>query len=622
MSGHGGFPISRRTAERLLEGAARPNPLSSVLTLSNINPPPPKLHGVCNDEKTSTAPSMKGFKYLFPLRPKSDDALTPEQKAALETALRKTTSRLARRVEIAYDWPEHLEPDPVYSDLEKWENPYIPSGYTYLLQIVAHDLVATSFPISILEQTTTGARNTRSAALRLDTVYGGGPLVCPLSYRKHAPTDSNRTALRFGRTKGSAANLEEMRDIPRMSAPGASGTAQALLTEVAIPDPRNDDNPIISQMVVIFHLLHETVLDILREKTGATAGDEAEMRRFLCARGAVTLIYRNIIRRDLLARLLHPSVYNYYQTDSMSGPSSPAFRFLDETAASPDGDARISLEFSHAAFRFGHAMVRPSYRFNEFHAEDFPLPFVLRRSSSKHPHEFPLDKDWIISWSYFFKFPEDDHPAEQRRPRLTFSRRIGPDFNGGMVSAEHFPPIDEVTENKAGLAYRDFLAGGFLDLPSIDDIVDTIERKNMALAGAVNLRRVADYREKLSDYLGSRTAGSGLQPAEIESLVKDPPLAFFILFEAAVEPEAPGLRLGPLGSIIVADVILAAMARDPVTGEDKAQSLSDALRELSKTIYEGTNSYLEDLDDINSMVDLIRFVAARREFGSENPNFI
>src|SRR5262249_60398202 len=47
---------------------------------------------------------------------------------------------------------------------------------------------------------------------------------------------------------------------------------------------------------------------------------------------------------------------------------------------------------------------------------------------------------------------------------------------------------------------------------------------------------------------------------EIEPLSNDPPLPFFVLFEAMQQHGARGLHLGPLGSIIVAEVIFGALA--------------------------------------------------------------
>ena len=54
-----------------------------------------------------------------------------------------------------------------------------------------------------------------------------------------------------------------------------------------------------------------------------------------------------------------------------------------------------------------------------------------------------------------------------------------------------------------------------------------------------------------------------LTAADIETLSNDPPLPFFILFEAMHQSQAEGLRLGLLGSIIVSEVIFGALASDP-----------------------------------------------------------
>ena len=51
--------------------------------------------------------------------------------------------------------------------------------------------------------------------------------------------------------------------------------------------------------------------------------------------------------------------------------------------------------------------------------------------------------------------------------------------------------------------------------------------------------------------------------ADIETLSNDPPLPFFILFEAMHQSQTEGLHLGLLGSIIVSEVIFGALASDP-----------------------------------------------------------
>ena len=65
------------------------------------------------------------------------------------------------------------------------------------------------------------------------------------------------------------------------------------------------------------------------------------------------------------------------------------------------------------------------------------------------------------------------------------------------------------------------------------------------------------------------------------SLADNPPLPFFILFEAAMDPESRGMRLGVLGSILVAEVVFGALQLDPLPSEIGAKSLKEALGKLS-----------------------------------------
>ena len=61
-------------------------------------------------------------------------------------------------------------------------NPDIPSGYTYLLQLIAHDLVESSLFLSRSGDSVLGLSNVRTKPLRLETIFGGGPIACPHAY--------------------------------------------------------------------------------------------------------------------------------------------------------------------------------------------------------------------------------------------------------------------------------------------------------------------------------------------------------------------------------------------------------------------------------------------------------
>src|SRR6185312_13429322 len=87
------------------------------------------------------------------------------------------------------------------------------------------------------------------------------------------------------------------------------------LTEALVADPRNDDHAVMSQLTALFALMHNGLVDIIRRHEGSTGPNGqfgAAYKRFLCARNALTAIYHNIIRNDLMRRVLHPAVYAVY----------------------------------------------------------------------------------------------------------------------------------------------------------------------------------------------------------------------------------------------------------------------------------------------------------------------
>src|SRR4051812_50107812 len=68
--------------------------------------------------------------------------------------VRALMNRLSRRMDAEIQWPSHAD-----ASLERWENPRIPSGYTYLLQFVAHDLVPSAIPLSVAGRLGAGTAN-------------------------------------------------------------------------------------------------------------------------------------------------------------------------------------------------------------------------------------------------------------------------------------------------------------------------------------------------------------------------------------------------------------------------------------------------------------------------------
>ena len=115
-------------------------------------------------------------------------------------------------------------------------------------------------------------------------------------------------------------------------------------------------------------------------------------------------------------------------------------------------------------------------------------------------------------------------------------------------------------------------------------------------------------------------AGQEFDDGELNALSQDPPLPFFLMFEAMSDPTSNGERLGPLGSVIVAAVIFGILNSDPLTPLDGA-SLPDQLRYLHDNVM-GTEVPKLPFPELDSMACLIRFVADLNGLGDATPRFI
>jgi hypothetical protein len=617
MSGHGGADPTRLAAA--YRNAAK---LTRFRALADRVTADASLRRIPIDQYGPGGPQITGFRHF--MGPPSPDqtfkiyGLLPYRCPENVDKLRYLMDLLATHLVKDFDWPHHSAEDSAqYKPApERDENPHLPSGYTYLLQLVAHDLVQTSLAISILEDATTGARNVRSSALRLTTVYGDGPATCPSAYAvddepryDRTPT---RTMLRLGRMKGTDCPF---RDIARSTADNETIDLKGLRTEPLIADPRNDDHAILAQMTALFHHLHNGILSILPTRDEPVMADspwEAAFDRYLCARDAATLIYRNIVKKDLMKRLLHPDIYRAYAVESPTflDPESKypdsLIEFISPPSGRRSGDWRVPLEFSHAAFRFAHAMVRDRYQIND--NSNFAIIDALRQNSTLSPSTMPLDHTWIVRWSHFFDI-------DGTRPNL--SRRIGPELSRILLLP------DEIDHTKSKyLAYRDLLSSGFVGLWSVKSLIEEIKKKRPEFVELSTLLKDEKERAKaIRDWLGPPKDGS-LQQEDIDTLADDPPLYLFILLEAARDPKSLGLRLGVLGSIIVAEVIFKALMLDPLPAEIDSCGLHDSLRRLSISIY-GQN-YLDEetVPKIDTMADLVRFTASIADLEKATPPFL
>ena len=494
---------------------------------------------------------------------------------------RERLSRLSRKMFVPYAWPVEN------NGLEAWENPSIPAGYTYLAQFVAHDCVNSSIPTAALRQQGPQPVNLRSTALRLETLYGRGPDGCA-----HAITSAERAGLTTSKLRLGRMRLREddsaqcpFRDIARGKRVAADG-AESGFGAVLIPDDRNDNNVIVSQMTVLFSLLHNAIVDGLHEKTPSRKHNQIwpgyYVDLFNSAKLICTETYHSIVRNDLLRKLLHPAVYRHY--------SGAAPRFVDRQSLDS-----IPMEFV-VALRFGHGMVRPNYRINDVDAVREELIDILLTTSRGRPWRLPLDETWIVQWSRFFSI-SDDQP--------NFSRRIGPTFSTDLITGQIFEQIDET--GCVGLAYRDLISGAAARPWSVPALINQIKALEPALAQESPLLSDSRYRQSaLRSWLLDAKNITGLRDDDIEDLSRDPPLLAFVLFEAA--HEMYGKQLGVLGSLLIGDVLFKAM-------EGASSEREEATNALDADLRESVNVVRDRLSGVSSMPALAQFVndAAKME---------
>ena len=357
----------------------------------------------------------------------------------------------------------------------------IPAGYIFFSQFVDHDITLDTTsklrgaPLST--EAINKLPNVRSPSLDLDCVYGFGPDGSPHIYDPERP--------------GRLAVSPEGFDLAR--SPG--GVA-------LIGDPRNDENIFVSQLQLLFHRFHNKIYS---ERLGHDPGGASG--RFELAQRQTRFHYQWLVLFDLLKRLCDRDTYRFAVSKLVQGKKE--FPYFYEPY--PHG-LTMPVEFSVAAYRVGHTMVRSVYAVNDGNpdVELFDERFGTLGFTA-------LPEELVVDWRYLLEVDECVKPR--------FSKAIDPLLADEL---QNLPVVGSNNPSDRALAFRNLMRGNALSLPSGQDV-----------AGALAARYP--------------TVDTGFTP-EIgrAGLEEATPLFYYVLAESKAKTD--GQRLGPVGSAILLEV--------------------------------------------------------------------
>ena len=465
------------------------------------------------------APDLQDFDYMFPDLQTDPDALLPTSKNTVK-ALKKLAEAMADADESGTD-----------------HNSSIPAAYTYFGQFVDHDVTlevlsgaATEAAGGVLDpdvkpmtlqDVRTVIRNRRTATLDLDSVYGGNAVVDPNDDQKLKVGDVSDAGANQAPTQP-VPGKGPKHDVPRL---GRNPADPATDRAAQLGDDRNDENLVISQLQVAFLKAHNRLVDL-----GYTR-DQA--RRILRQH------YQQIVVHDFLEkRIADGAIVKAIVTDGN--------RFFDGLSNS----FFMPLEFSVAAYRFGHTMVRAEYDFNlNFNVSDGGVPasleFLFTFTALSGQLGFggganTLPDNWVIQWENVIGDGVREHGLA-RRLDTRLSAKKGPADPGTALF--DLKKVDGTSEDGLArmLSARNLLRGYRLRIPT-----------GQAVAKRLGLQPLS--QADLFDAVGQTQADALVAGGFADRT----PLWFYVLAEAS---HHGGNNLGPVGSTIVAEVLVGLVRR-------------------------------------------------------------
>ncbi|MBK8811012.1 MAG: hypothetical protein IPN69_09810 [Acidobacteria bacterium] len=412
--------------------------------------------------------------------------------------------------------------------------PGLPAGYTYFGQFIDHDIsfdsrsdreVQSDLPFDLTKVRST---NQHSPTFDLETIYGPNPLneAGEISDKmSNLVSTSCHPFLKVGRTRESTTDKREL-PFDLFRNPG-DPTA-------VIADSRSDGNLLLAQMHLLFLKLHNAVVVKL--------SSHCKSRDDLFARSRVVAIrcYQHLILHDFLRALVDLRIL-----EQIKKSGNCIFKPKDLESAF------VPYEFTSAAFRFGHSMIRNSYQLNRI--QNAPIGRIQGQTGKARfggTSAQRLAIEWAVDWRLFF--------YDENKKSRNLANRIDTRLANGLSP---LVPGHKFTDPRNfSLAALDLFRGFEKRLASGQDLAEEAR-------GYYSEVKILSPAAIQSVFTSDRI---DIDPSSFSTLndvfSTNTPLWFYLLAEAENRPvdETEGYaRLGPLCSVIVCETIIGLLCLSP-----------------------------------------------------------